>query len=599
MKLIIEDEEGRNTTMPLAEGVELTIGRQEDNAIRLAERNVSRKHARLIRKNGQVLLEDLGSYCGVLVNKQRIKSMVRVSMDDVIQIGDYDLTLEREPGDDDQGTTPVPPVPSGSGESGAEAQATHDVGFARVPSQRLSTAIISLDDPDAYKDVPAVDIPIEQAPRLVVESGDRKGTEYALIRTVLTLGRDYDNDIPIDHRSLSRHHCRFVRIPNGEWKIVDTDSANGVAVNGEKYGVSSLASGDSILVGKVLMTFYLPGARRTVAASAKSIPPLAYVGMGAVVVLLLGIIAMLLLRPSAQPAAVDASPAVPAAPTVQVAEQPAPVASAKASAAEAQPVAEASAATAEAADSAQVADEADDAAKPSSEQDASDAKAAMDIGKSLMERGKYGEAMKSFSKAVELKAEGARELFEKASAEADAKDAIEAASELMAAGNFDDALSRLDQIAADSSFAAKARELKARISDARPNAEGNAAAPVAEKEEAKPGPAPAPAAPVAKKPAKRAGTTYNYGSAYMAIPADKMRELDGYLGDMCDRPGKAMALLKRLIKENPDYGDAYMFLGTCYAEQDQPEQAEKYYRTFLKRWPKHPDAPVVRSNMGR
>ena len=45
-KLTIEDDEGKTTVVPLARD-EITIGRLEGNTIRLTERNVSRRHARL------------------------------------------------------------------------------------------------------------------------------------------------------------------------------------------------------------------------------------------------------------------------------------------------------------------------------------------------------------------------------------------------------------------------------------------------------------------------------------------------------------------------------------------------------------------------
>src|SRR6185503_15470220 len=48
LKLIIEDDEGRKTVVPFVRD-EITIGRQEGNTIRLTERNVSRRHARLVK----------------------------------------------------------------------------------------------------------------------------------------------------------------------------------------------------------------------------------------------------------------------------------------------------------------------------------------------------------------------------------------------------------------------------------------------------------------------------------------------------------------------------------------------------------------------
>src|SRR5690349_4140794 len=95
MKLIIEDDEGRKTVVPFVRD-EITIGRQEGNTIRLTERNVSRRHARLLRQNGHILVEDLGSYNGIRINGDRIQGQVQINEGDLIQIGDYDLAVQRE-----------------------------------------------------------------------------------------------------------------------------------------------------------------------------------------------------------------------------------------------------------------------------------------------------------------------------------------------------------------------------------------------------------------------------------------------------------------------------------------------------------------------
>src|SRR5207248_5915516 len=93
MKLIIEDDEGRKTVVPLVRE-EITIGRQDGNTIRLTERNVSRRHARFFRENGSLMLEDLNSYNGVRVNGDRIEGPTKVKEGDLIEIGDYDLGIQ-------------------------------------------------------------------------------------------------------------------------------------------------------------------------------------------------------------------------------------------------------------------------------------------------------------------------------------------------------------------------------------------------------------------------------------------------------------------------------------------------------------------------
>ena len=96
LKLIIVDDEGRRTVVPFIRQ-EITIGRQEGNTIRLTERNVSRHHARLLRQNGAIMVEDLGSYNGVRVNGERIEGVAPLRGGDRVQIGDYQLAIDDDP----------------------------------------------------------------------------------------------------------------------------------------------------------------------------------------------------------------------------------------------------------------------------------------------------------------------------------------------------------------------------------------------------------------------------------------------------------------------------------------------------------------------
>src|SRR3954471_2839418 len=115
MKLIIEDDEGRKTVVPFVRE-EITIGRQEGNTIRLTERNVSRRHARLLRQNGHVVVEDLGSYNGIKINGERIQGQTPVNDGDLIQIGDYDLAIQTEASPSTAATiqlSSAPPPPPG------------------------------------------------------------------------------------------------------------------------------------------------------------------------------------------------------------------------------------------------------------------------------------------------------------------------------------------------------------------------------------------------------------------------------------------------------------------------------------------------------
>ena len=290
MKLIIEDDEGRKTVVPIVRE-EITIGRQDGNTIRLTERNVSRRHARLVKDNGALLIEDLGSYNGVRVNGDRIAGPTRIKEGDLIEIGDYDLGIQgkldtplaqppapapaaAKPAPAPAAAKPAPapkpaaaPAPlSASAETPAPLAAAAPAPAPSAPEQAMpsasaggATAIIRISD--LMKNAPQVearDLPKNEMPRLVGLTGPVRGKEFYLMRTEVKFGRTEDNDIGIEHQSVSRQHCKFV-LDQGQWKVIDNKSANGVRVNGEEYAISAIKPGDTLELGHLKFRFCAPG----------------------------------------------------------------------------------------------------------------------------------------------------------------------------------------------------------------------------------------------------------------------------------------------------------------------------------------------------
>ena len=71
-----------------------TIGSRNDNDLIITDSTVSRQHAELFRKNGQVSLRDLGSLNGTIVNKVPRSEIVIVG-GERIQLGTTVLQIER------------------------------------------------------------------------------------------------------------------------------------------------------------------------------------------------------------------------------------------------------------------------------------------------------------------------------------------------------------------------------------------------------------------------------------------------------------------------------------------------------------------------
>lgn len=334
LKLIIEDDEGRKTVVPFVRD-EITIGRQEGNTIRLTERNVSRRHARLVRQNGHFLIEDLGSYNGTRINGERIQGQSEIHDGDLIQIGDYDLALQAEGAATASAPAPARAAPrrpepmeeDDAHDAGDDPDDEHDETPPPAAARQHSTAVIRMDQVEATRTRKVQNLDPEQAPRLVILSSELKGQEFSCIRTELRIGRTDDNDITIEHRSVSGTHAKVVREDNGEWRIIDMQSANGLTVNGESYAQSALKHGDIIELGHVKLRFVGAGkATGSLDAGGRSKLPMI---LGIVVVLAgLGAGGFMVLKPRLFPAPAptdSTGAATTGAGTEQQAQAPQPV----------------------------------------------------------------------------------------------------------------------------------------------------------------------------------------------------------------------------------------------------------------------------------
>jgi len=142
MKLVIEDESGTKSTIPFS-GPAITIGRSAEGVtFRLADRNVSRRHARFSLSNGTVWVEDLGSSYGTRVNGERITGKRKIRAGDLVQIGDYDLVLagQAEVG----GAPPLPPAPGEPAAARAQGASGGVAADGRAAVIRLAAIVAAV-----------------------------------------------------------------------------------------------------------------------------------------------------------------------------------------------------------------------------------------------------------------------------------------------------------------------------------------------------------------------------------------------------------------------------------------------------------------------
>lgn len=116
---IVITEKGGTPRSEEFEANELTIGRVNGNHIVLPKGNISKKHSRIVKKDGKFIIVDLKSTNGTYVNGNRIATPVVLKDTDKVYIGDFILQiLEADPPPDAnsilfQGTVDPSPMIAG------------------------------------------------------------------------------------------------------------------------------------------------------------------------------------------------------------------------------------------------------------------------------------------------------------------------------------------------------------------------------------------------------------------------------------------------------------------------------------------------------
>jgi hypothetical protein len=180
-------------------------------------------------------------------------------------------------GDDDPGPRPVRPstptsvasvipivpvaVPTPAGDAGAEPDPDEGGGAVVADDEALERheavdhGPVTLEEEPAASETALISAREAQAAGLVRAEWALvwEGGRHVLDRRAAVIGRGRDCDVVIDDRNVSRRHAEIVRDGDG-FVIRDLDSTNGCAVNGRRVQTASVAAGDTVMLGTVVLT---------------------------------------------------------------------------------------------------------------------------------------------------------------------------------------------------------------------------------------------------------------------------------------------------------------------------------------------------------
>jgi pSer/pThr/pTyr-binding forkhead associated (FHA) protein len=191
-----------------------TVGRAEENTVGLfGDPEVLPRHAEISKRGDSYLLKSLSPQQGVFVNGSRIETAT-LRDGDRVKIGNYELAFHLR--------------------NAPAASVLPAVFRPASPAPAISTAT---------------------SPNGIVHLIDADGRRIEVRGAGVTrMGRAIDNDIVVNHTSVSRYHANIQR-GDGGFELVDLNSRNGTFLGGRRVSGAQLADGDSIRLGDAQFTF--------------------------------------------------------------------------------------------------------------------------------------------------------------------------------------------------------------------------------------------------------------------------------------------------------------------------------------------------------
>ncbi|HNB53139.1 MAG TPA: FHA domain-containing protein, partial [Anaerolineales bacterium] len=184
----------------------ITIGRENSNTISLPSTTISRQHARLDVEGTTIVIRDLGSTNGILINGRQVRQ-AHLTDGEIFQIGPFTFSVLLE--------APLPrPEPLTTPES------------------------------------------------LLIRwrKADETQSQTLTAKLPITIGRASDNTLSIMGGKVSRHHAT-IDWQDGAWVLIDENSTNGTTLNGEPCTRAIIPPENEIQIGEFIIQALLPPLR--------------------------------------------------------------------------------------------------------------------------------------------------------------------------------------------------------------------------------------------------------------------------------------------------------------------------------------------------
>lgn len=245
LKIVAGARQGLNVPLPTRDA--LVVGRKEGDLI-LDDPLVSGRHCQVLVRNGEFVLQDLGSTNGTMVDGRLVREVV-LKPGNEIAIGTTRLILF---------TGATEGTAADAEEPAPAKEPANQLEIAWLLDEELVELAGSGERTRTTADVIGQDLRLPPGLNALLEvvAGQDTGKVFRFTRGNVNIGRR-TGEVPLSDGEVSRRHSVIEVFGREMIFLRDLGSTNGTYHNGRRVGVGRLRSGDTIGVGKTVLKLHV------------------------------------------------------------------------------------------------------------------------------------------------------------------------------------------------------------------------------------------------------------------------------------------------------------------------------------------------------